>query len=44
MAARAIRSFLGIYCNHSITLSGDVFQLSPAAPGAPKVTSVSLSQ
>jgi hypothetical protein len=40
----AIRSFLGLYCNHSLTLSGDVFQLSPAAPGAPKVSSASLSR
>jgi hypothetical protein len=37
----AIRSFVGLYCSHSITISGDVFQLSPAAPSAPKVSSAS---
>lgn len=39
-----IRSFVGVYCNHKVIISGDVFQLTPAAPGAPAVSSASLSQ
>ncbi|WP_375770753.1 hypothetical protein NR798_07585 [Archangium gephyra] len=38
-----IRSFV-FYCSHTVHISGDVFQLTPAAPGAPKVSSASLSQ
>ena len=40
----AIRSFLGFYCTHTVHISGDVFQLTPASPGTPKVSSASLSQ
>ncbi|KFA89568.1 hypothetical protein [Archangium violaceum] len=39
----AIHSFV-FYCSHSITISGYVFQLSPTAPGALKVSSASISQ